>query len=389
MQSSVYEAPWLWPRAAYLHIPFCAHHCGYCDFAVAVGQTERVADYLAALNQEMSCLSVPQRITTLYFGGGTPSLLSLSETEQLLQVTARWLPVEPGGEVSLEANPDDVTPDKARLWSQAGVTRISLGAQSFHPAVLQVLERRHAPAHVPRAVEILKRHGRRVGMDLIFGVPGQSPADWEADLERVLALEPDHISTYGLTYEKGTRLWKQQQAGQVQPLSDEAELAMYLAGKDRLEAASFEHYEVSNFALPGCRSRHNQVYWANHAHFGFGMGAASYIRGVRRLNTRDLSSYLRRVVTGRPTHFQEEELPPRERALETVATQLRRLDGIDRAAFAQQTAFPLDALLGPALSDLVDLELLEDDGHYVRLTRAGLCVADEVIRNVFKLESRL
>jgi coproporphyrinogen III oxidase-like Fe-S oxidoreductase len=141
--------------------------------------------------------------------------------------------------------------------------------------------------------------------------------------------------------------------------------------------------------MPGCRSRHNQVYWANHAHFGLGMGAASYVRGVRRLNTRDLSSYLRRLATGRPAHFQEEELPPRERALETVATQLRRLDGIDRAAFTQQTGFPLDALLGPALSDLVGLRLLEDDGHHVRLTRAGLCVADEVIRNVFKLESRL
>jgi oxygen-independent coproporphyrinogen III oxidase len=244
------------------------------------------------------------------------------------------------------------------------------------------LERKHAPTEVPRAVERVRRRISQVSLDLIFGVPGQAEAEWRQDLARALELGPDHVSTYGLTYEKGTPLWKRRQRGRLQPLGEEAELALYELAIDTLEGADFEHYEISNFARPGRRSRHNQVYWANEAYFGFGMGAARYILGRRELNTRDLDTYVRRALAGEPATFQSEELPPEERARETMAVQLRRADGIDRAAFRAQTGFDLDAVAGPPLARHVELGLLDDDERRVRLTRRGKYVADAVIERL-------
>jgi oxygen-independent coproporphyrinogen III oxidase len=376
--------PWTWPRSAYVHIPFCAHHCGYCDFAVAVGQDDRIDEYLRALEAEMSRLDEPQPVRTLSFGGGTPTYLSPRQLETLLTFVRTWLVLEPGGELSIEANPAGLDDDKVGILADHGVNRVSLGAQSFDPALLRVLERDHQPADVPRAVERLRRQFDNISLDLIFGVPGQTLAQWENDLGRTLALEPQHVSTYGLTYEKGTRLWKSQQQGQIRTLDEDAELAMYTGAIDRLAAAGFEHYEISNHARPGFRSRHNQMYWANEAHFGFGVGAASYVRGVRRLNTRDLRSYIRRALSGEPTHFQAEELVPRERAIETAVIQLRRLEGIERMAFYEQTGFRLLDLLGPAIERLTDLGLLREVFEGIALTRKGMCVADSVVAELMK-----
>jgi oxygen-independent coproporphyrinogen-3 oxidase len=260
-----------------------------------------------------------------------------------------------------------------------GVTRVSLGAQSFDAGLLKVLERRHSPDEVPRAFERARRHIPQVSLDLIFGVPGQTPGRWGADLARALGLGPDHVSTYGLTYEKGTPLWKRRRGGQVRPLGEDEELALYRLAIDTLEGAGFEHYEVSNFARPGRRCRHNEVYWANEAYFGFGMGAARYVEGRRELNTRNLREYVRKALSGEPATFQSEELAPEERARETLAVQLRRSDGVGRERFREQTGFELDALAGRALGPLVAQGLLEDDGARVRLTRAGKYVADAVV----------
>jgi oxygen-independent coproporphyrinogen-3 oxidase len=370
--------PWRWPRAAYVHVPFCAHHCGYCDFAVATGQDHLIDLYLEALAAELATLGLPQPVQTLFLGGGTPTYLSPAQLERLLTDVRRWLLLGPGHEFTVEANPGGLDAARVAVLADHGVTRVSLGAQSFRPHLLRTLERDHAPVDVPRAVEVVRRRIGQLSLDLIFGVPEQTPADWQTDLEAALALGPDHISTYGLTYEKGTRLWKQRQQGSVRPLDEEAELALYLHGIETLEAAGFEHYEISNFARPGRRSRHNQVYWANEAYFGFGLGAARYVLGRRELNTRNLHGYLRKVLAGEPATFQAEELQPEERARETLAVQLRRTEGIDRQRFREQTGYDLDALAGPALRRHVELGLLADDGG-VRLTRRGKCVADAVI----------
>jgi oxygen-independent coproporphyrinogen-3 oxidase len=367
------------PRAAYVHVPFCAHRCGYCDFAIAVGRDELIDPYLDALAAELATLAQPRAVRTLFLGGGTPTYLSAVQLAHLLRDVTRWLPLEAGHEFTIEANPGTLDAEKVAVLADHGVTRVSLGAQSFQPHLLRVLERDHEPEDVPRAVEVVRRRIGEVSLDLIFGVPGQTFADWDADLRRALALEPDHLSTYGLTYEKGTPLWKQRRRGLVRALDEEAELALYAHAIDTLEAAGFEHYEISNFAQPGRRSRHNQVYWASEPYYGFGMGAARYIEGQRELNTRDLRTYLRKVRAGESPTIQSELLPPEERARETMAMQLRRAEGIDRRAFREQTGFDLDSLAGPAIARHVELELLADDGEKVRLTREGKYVADAVI----------
>jgi oxygen-independent coproporphyrinogen-3 oxidase len=376
--------PWVWPRAAYVHVPFCAHHCGYCDFAVAAGQDDLIGPYLDALAAELATLGAPQPVDTIFLGGGTPTHLSAAQLDRLLTTVLRWLPPRPGHEFSVEANPGTLTPDKVAALADHGVNRVSLGAQSFQRALLDALDRDHRPEDVPAAVENIKKRIDNISIDLIFGAPGQTPAQWEADLRAALALGPAHVATYGLTYEKGTRLWKQRRAGQVLPLDEEQELALYERAMDVLGAAGFEHYEISNFARPGRRCRHNQVYWANEAYFGLGMGAARYVLGRRELNTRDLRTYLRRALAGEPATFQSEELPSEERARETAAVQMRRAEGIGRAGFARQTGFDLDALFGPALRRLAGLGLIEDDGAAARLTRAGKCVADAVVCDLLR-----
>jgi oxygen-independent coproporphyrinogen-3 oxidase len=233
---------------------------------------------------------------------------------------------------------------------------------------------------VPRAVQWARAAGLQVSLDLIFGAPGQSLSEWQADLDRALELAPDHIATYGLTYEKGTRLWKQRERGLVQALDEDTELAMYTRAMDVLGAAGFEHYELSNFARPGCRSRHNQFYWANEPYFGFGVGAARYVDGSRELNVRNTESYIRRVLSGETATVQRERLTPEETARETLVLQLRRSDGVTARAFEQQTGFDLLTLAGPALERLVGQGYLAQTGDRFFLTRAGKYVADALVR---------
>jgi oxygen-independent coproporphyrinogen-3 oxidase len=363
-------------------VPFCAHHCGYCDFAVAAGQDHLADAYLDALSAEIATLGAPWPVETLFLGGGTPTHLSAGQLGRLLGVLARWLPLRGGGEFTVEANPDSLTEDKLAVLAAAGVNRVSLGAQSFDPGLLRVLERRHDPASIPAAVGRARRVEAWVSLDLIFGVPGQTAASWRADLAWALDLAPDHVSTYGLTYEKGTSLWKQRRAGRLRPLEEEAELELYRLAIDTLGSAGFEHYEISNFARPGRRSRHNQVYWANEAYLGFGLGAARYVEGVREVNTRDLKAYIRRALAGEPVTRHSERLDEWERARETMAVGLRRADGIDRPAFREQTGLDFDAVAGPRLGFLVEHGFLRDDGRRVALTRAGQEVADAVIERL-------
>lgn len=374
--------PWDWPRAAYVHVPFCAHHCGYCDFAVVTGQDQRIDLYLQALFAELATLKKPQPIETLFLGGGTPTYLDGEHLERLLREFAKWLHFRTDYEFTVEANPDTLDPPKIDLLADYGVNRISLGVQSFQPKLLRILERQHQPSQIPRVVEWIKSRIDEVSMDLIFGVPGETVEDWDLDLAQALALEPDHLSTYGLTYEKGTRLWKQREMGIVKSLSETAELALYEHALDVLEAAGFEQYEISNHARPGHRCRHNQVYWANHAYFGFGLGATRYVNGCRRTNVRNMADYLRKALSGASTASQEEVLTPRERARETMAIQLRRSEGIQRRSFQEQTGFALEVLAGPVIARQVELGILLDDGENVRLTRKGKFVADTVIENL-------
>ncbi len=266
------EPPWHWPRAAYVHVPFCAHKCGYCDFASLAGADHLADRYLAALEREMELtLAGPQEVNTIFVGGGTPTRLDAAQLQRLTRLIRRWFLLAPGAEWTVEANPGTLDVAKADVLAEAGVNRVSLGAQSFRPDSLRVLERHHGRDEVERAVEIVRPRFPRWSLDLIFGVPGSTLADWERDLDIALALEPAHLSCYGLVFEKGTPLWKQRERGEVQPLDEELERSMYETTIERLGDFGLRMYEISNFARPGHESRHNLVYWANEAYFGFGV----------------------------------------------------------------------------------------------------------------------
>lgn len=374
------EPPWIWPRAAYVHIPFCAHKCGYCDFASLAGSDHLADRYLDALAREFAAtLESPQPVDTIFIGGGTPTRLEPAQLERLLATVRRWLDLEPGGEFTVEANPGTLDAAKVAVLAAGGVNRVSLGAQSFRPETLAVLERNHCPEEVARAVDLIAPRFDRWSLDLIFGVPGSTPAHWEADLDTALALGPAHLSCYGLTYEKGTALHKQWLDGAVAALEEPVEEAMLALTIDRLEAAGLSQYEISNYARPGHESRHNLVYWANDAYFGFGLGAARYVRGVRACNTRDLPAYLRRVEAGLDPTGPTERLKPEARARETAVLMLRRTRiGLDRADFRERTGFDIDTLAAPALDRHRNRGWLEDDGPRLRLTRPGRFVADTV-----------
>ncbi|MEX0702790.1 MAG: radical SAM family heme chaperone HemW [Planctomycetales bacterium] len=366
------------PRAAYVHVPFCAHRCGYCDFTLVAGRDDLIEDYLRAMELELSRLeSVP--LDTLFIGGGTPTHLSPPQLARLLDLLRRSFELAPGYEFSVEANPAGLEREHVRVLADAGVNRVSLGAQSFDPAALATLERDHCGDDVRRAVERVRARIDNVSLDLIFGVPGQNLASWDDTLDQALALEPTHVSTYGLTFEKGTRFWGRRSRGELRSLSDETERAMYAHAMDRLAAAGFEQYEISNFARPGRRCRHNEVYWKGEPHYGFGPGAARYLNGRREMNHRSVTTWLKRVFAGEDPIADAEELSPEERARESIVLGLRRAEGIERNEFRVRTGFDLDELAAEPIARHCLSGLLDVDDAHVRLTREGRFLADAVI----------
>lgn len=367
------------PRAAYLHVPFCARRCGYCNFALVAGRRDLIPAYLEGITRELALhLSDPAPVDTLYFGGGTPTQLGHKGLARLLAIVRHWHPLAVGAEWTVEANPADVDREMIELLIEAGVNRLSLGGQSFDEGKLTILERDHTPADIARSVALAKGGGMAVSLDLIFAAPGETFACWQGDVERALRLEPDHLSIYGLTYEKGTRYWSRRLHGELTSLDEQLERRMYEYAIDRLATAGFEHYEVSNFARPGRRSRHNETYWRGDGYFAAGPGAARYVDSVRETNHRSTTTWLKRVLAGESPIAEREELDPEARARERLVFGLRRLEGVDRREFEHQASYSIDELAGPAIASFVALGMLADDGQQVRLTREGLMVSDAI-----------
>ena len=364
------------PRAAYVHVPFCRRRCGYCNFTVVAGRDDLVADYLRAVELELRQLQTPREVDTLFFGGGTPTQLSPAALDQLCRLAREWFPLADGYEFSVESNPADLDESKLAVLQAAGVNRLSLGGQSFDDRKLESLERDHRCSQLQHAIGRCRPQFASLALDLIFAVPGETLEVWTADLQAAIAAGVDHVSTYGLTYEKGAAFWGRRQRGLLRPLDEEQERAMYEAAIDLLTAAGLEHYEVSNFARPGHRCRHNEVYWRGESYFAVGPGAARYVDGWREMNHRSTTTYLKRVLAGQSPVAERERLPPPDAARERLVFGLRMLEGVDRALFAAATGFQIDDLVGPALRRFVDQGLLEDTGGRVRLTRAGLLVSD-------------
>ncbi|MDZ4659404.1 MAG: radical SAM family heme chaperone HemW [Bythopirellula sp.] len=366
------------PRAAYIHIPFCVHRCGYCNFAVVAGRDDLVEPLLAALAMELSWLGEPREVDTLYFGGGTPTYLAPDPLRRLCELALHWHPLAVGYEWTVEANPGDLDAERLAVLAEQGVNRLSLGGQSFHAEKLKLLERDHTGADIERAVSLSRQVAMSVSLDLIFGVPGETLDQWQADLRHAIDLGPDHISTYGLTFEQGTQFWNRRERGELRQADEELERDMYLMAIDTLALAGFEHYEVSNFAKPGYHSRHNETYWSGRGYFAVGPGASRYVEGRRQTNHRSTTTYLDRIEKGESPVAEEECLSDEQRARESLVFGLRRLEGVARAEFAVRTGFELDELAGETIQRFVRIRMLADDGERVRLTREGLLVSDSL-----------
>ncbi|NLF69238.1 MAG: radical SAM family heme chaperone HemW [Candidatus Anammoximicrobium sp.] len=364
------------PRAAYVHVPFCRRRCGYCNFTVVAGRDDLVPDYLRAVEWELRRLRTPREVDTLFFGGGTPTQLAPAALDRLCRLAREWFPPAAGCEFSVEANPADLDGDRLDVLQAAGVSRVSLGGQSFDGRKLRVLQRDHDGSQLQRAILRCRPRFASLALDLIFGVPGESLNGWAADLRTAVAARVDHVSAYGLTYEKGSLFWSRRRDGRLQPVDEELERAMYETAIDELTAAGLEHYEVSNFARPGHRCRHNEAYWRGAGYFGVGPGAARYVDGWREMNHRSTTTYLKRVLAGQSPVAERERLAPPDAARERLVFGLRMLEGVVRVEFAAATGFEIDELVGSALRRFVALGLLEDTGDRVRLTRAGLLVSD-------------
>jgi len=373
--------PFVWPepRSAYIHVPFCAHRCGYCDFTLVARRDDLIDAFLDALAIDLSHLEKPREVDTLFFGGGTPTHLPAGQLERLLELALQWFRPVKGAEICVEANPAGLDDAKIAVLAAAGVNRVSLGVQSFDPKILELLERDHRRPQIISAVERLRPHVSNIGFDLIFGIPGQTISLWNETLDEALALRPTHLSTYGLTFEKGTTFYSRLSKGTLRRCEEESEREMYALAMDHLPAAGFEQYEISNFARPGFRSRHNEIYWKGLPFFGFGPGAARYIAGRRELNHRSVTTWIKRVQAGQSPIADSERLSPEEQARELVMLGLRRCEGIDLAEFHERTGFDLRQLGGEALPRHLRHGLLEETGGHVRLTREGRFLADTVV----------
>ena len=318
----------------YIHVPFCQRRCSYCDFSIAVRKQIPAREFVDVVLKESEQHDLTD-LHTIYFGGGTPSLLPPESIATLVRSADAWS-ADPGPaaraqnrEITLEANPEDVTPEHARAWREAGVNRISLGSQSFDDRVLQWMHRSHGAARIGAAVHALRGAGiDNISLDLIFALPDELNRDWARDLDMALALRPQHLSLYGLTVEPRTPLDRWISRGATHPPDEDRYAEEYLAAHSRLAADGYEFYEVSNASLPGYRSRHNSAYWSGKPYVGLGPAAHSFDGRTRRWNLRAWEAYRRAIAEGKSAVESEETLTDEQRELEATYLGLRSSEGV-------------------------------------------------------------
>jgi len=378
------EFPVSSPRHAYVHVPFCRHRCGYCDFSLVAGRDDLIGRYFDALAVELERIREPLEVDTLYLGGGTPSHVGPDGLRRLFDLLHATLRPVADAEVSIEANPEDVTAELADAVRACGVTRASLGAQSLDAAALAALDRSHTPTDVARSVTLLRDRGLAVNVDMMTAAPGQSLAAVARDLDAVIGLGPEHVSVYCLTWEPGTAFESLRRRGALAPADEGVERAMFETAIERLEAAGYEHYEVSNFARPGQRCRHNEAYWDCRPWEAFGPGAARFDGRTRITNHRSPVAWMSKVLAGADFTGDVDAMDAEAAARERLVVGLRRRAGIGRTTFRAASGLDLDDLAGPSISRWVEQGLATDDGATIRLTRAGLLISDALWADILK-----
>ncbi len=369
---------WPTPRSAYVHVPFCRHRCGYCNFSVVAGRDDLAVPFLDALQAELAQLGSPRPIDTLFIGGGTPTHLPPAELDRLFDLLDHWLPVEPGGEVTAEANPEDITPAMIEQLHRRGVKRLSLGVQSFSTPKLQHLQRGHDGRIAHQAIELAAAGIGNVSIDLIFAAPDETPAAWRDDLRAAVSSPISHLSTYALTYEKGTQFWSRRLRGDLTSSTEDDELQMYQDAREIAAAAGLEQYEISNFARPGYRCRHNLAYWQGRGWYAFGPGAARFVDGRREVNHRSPTTYIRRMLAGQSPTAESESITPVQWACERAAFGVRMIDGIDFQIIQHESGVDVAELRREGIARCLAQGWLSVNGSHHQLTAAGILMADSV-----------
>lgn len=375
----------------YIHVPFCRRLCPYCDFysvALSKGTREAARRFPGDLLHEVSLLleAHPRArgsiLATVYFGGGTPSVLPPRAPQTILEGLRRHdFRMAPDAEITLEANPETITPARLRGWRAAGINRVSLGAQSFDDTLLRRIGRGHTAGDVRRCIRAIRRAGiANLSLDLMFALPGQERRDWMASIEEALAYRPEHISFYGLTLHEGTPIARLAKQGRLLFPDEETEAGMYTEARRRLLDVGYEHYEISNFALPGYRARHNECYWMGGEWLALGPAAHAHYNGFRWANPASLIRWSRAVRDGRLPRSTPRAPTSEDLWAEGLILGLRRLDGLDVEALTQRSGRDLRQAGQIHLNRLLQAGLLEwKSADRLALTERGLLVADSVI----------
>jgi len=374
------------PQSLYLHIPFCRRKCFYCDFAITTGGADLQETYAQALCTEIQLTAErigASRLQTVFFGGGTPSLLSVAQIDRILYTVDRYFGIEQTAEISLEANPGTVTAQSLKGYKASGINRVSLGAQAFQDSLLDLCGRGHSVEQIFEAVTAIKAAGiTNFGLDLISGLPNQTISDWQASLNQAIALEPQHLSIYDLIVEPGTAFAKRYQPGDRPLPSEETTVEMYLLARETMQAAGFNHYEISNYAKPGFECQHNRTYWQNLPFYGMGMAATSYVNQHRSDRPRKMRDYLEMIeqqeLPDSPTLSLEDQL------FDTLMQGLRLAEGIDLAELREQ--------FGEQLIDLVIAKVKPYQPKWINLSThiqltqpQGWLFSDVIIEDLYTL----
>lgn len=368
----------------YIHIPFCKQRCRYCAFYSSTLYNIK-EEYVDALCNELRMRKEylkGETVETIYFGGGTPSTLSISQQQKICDTVYATYPVSDTPEVTIECNPDDLTPEFLKQLKSLPFNRISMGVQSFNDIQLKRLGRRHNAEKACSAVTNARAAGYgNISIDLMFALPGSTREEWMHDLETAIALKPDHLSAYNLMYEEGTPLYNALQRGEFKELGEEDNVEQFQMLIDSMKAAGYRHYEISNFALPGRESRHNSSYWNDTPYIGCGAASHSYNGTSREWNIADIKEYIKGINSGK-RNFEIEHLNEEERYNDTILTRLRTADGIPLKWVKEKFSERLYNYMLRAAEKEVALGNLKEKEGYLSLTEKGIFISDAVIREL-------
>lgn len=367
----------------YIHIPFCKSRCIYCGF-YSTTLLDLRKKYINAVCREMELRKnyIREPFSTIYLGGGTPSLLDEAELTKLFLYINNVYDVDRNAEITMECNPDDITPEFTNMLSRLSINRVSMGAQTFADSRLRLLYRRHSSDEVKHAVKLLREAGiKNISIDLMFGFPDESLSQWKEDISAALALNVEHISAYSLMYEEDTPLWKMLDTGKVKEIDEELSLTMFKELVCQLTDAGYEHYEISNFARPGYRSRHNSSYWHQVPYIGLGAAAHSFDLNSRQWNVADLKLYIEEINNG-IIPMEREELDNDTTFNDIITTALRTSDGIDLNAMETRLGKRYRNTLISAAGKHLEQGLLEIRHDRLRLTSEGIFISDMVMSDL-------